>query len=72
LLNKSNESVLQKLFARNLDRLQVCQVELQEMRFFSGALLEVTNGGFTLGLVATSNVYLGVVGEEDLVMKTSA
>lgn len=41
------------------------------MRFFSGALLEVTNGGFTLGLVATSNIYLGVFGEEDLVMKTS-
>lgn len=73
LFDKCNKSVLQKLFARNLNGLQVCQVELQEMRLFSGALLEVANGGFTLGLVATSNVHLGVFAEEDLIVtKTSA
>jgi hypothetical protein len=72
LLNKCNANVPQKLFSRSLDRLQVRQVELQETCFLSSALLQVANSIFTLGLVATSNINLGIFCEKDLTIGTSA
>jgi len=71
LLDQWNARLPQKLFSSSLDRLQICQVELQQDCFFSGALLELADSSFTLGLVTARNIDFGVFCEEDLRINTS-
>jgi hypothetical protein len=71
-LNKCNARLPEKLFCGSLDRLQICQVELQQIRFLSSAVLELADGGLTFSLITACNVYLGIFCEEDLRIARSA
>ena len=71
LPDQRNGNLPQKLFSSSLDSFQICQVELQENGFFSGALFELTNSGLTFGLVTASNIDFRVFCEQDLRINAS-